>query len=475
MLKRLIFIFTICCLLSCTERAKQRLNQADTDTVHDRYEPISDDVLETAIIYEANIRQYSPEGTLAAFTKDISQLKDLGVKILWVMPPYPISMKNRKAKGDLMVEDIEDEEERKKYLGSYYAVADYTEINPDLGTKEDFDEMVEMAHANGMYVILDWVANHTGWDNQWITDHPEYYTMDQDSTIIHPAGTDWTDTADLNYDNPETRFAMRDAMAYWIKEHDIDGYRCDVAHEVPTDFWNATIKELRTIKPLFMLAESEKKELFYEAFDMGYNWEGHHLINQLAQNKATPKDWHAYMRRNRDDYQQDDILMNFVTNHDENSWNGTIKERLGDRAEALTVFSYALPGMPLIYSGQEYGLDHRLKFFEKDSIPKIKGERYELLKNLGKLKNHHTSLHGGKNPADYDPILTDTGLLAFKRGNEGARIYYLANFTQAPIKTTIPGLSGTIRDMIKGTEAVLTEATEITIHPNQYRLLEKAE
>ncbi len=460
-------------LTSCNELPEKRLSEADVDATHERYKPIDDEVVESAVIYEANIRQYSPEGTLDAFTQDIPQLKDLGVKIIWVMPPYPISEKRRKATAALMVEDIADEEERKKYLGSYYAVADYTDINPEFGTKEDFDELVEMAHANGMYVIMDWVANHTGWDNKWIDEHPEYYTMDQDSTIIHPAGTDWTDTADLNYDNPELRNAMRDAMRYWVEEHDVDGFRCDVAHMVPTDFWNNTVRQLEEIKPLFMLAESEEKELFYDAFDMGYNWEGHSIMNRLAAGKATARDWQAYMARNRDNYQQDDILMNFVTNHDENSWNGTVRERMGDRVEALTVFSYVLPGMPLIYSGQEYGLDHRLKFFEKDSIPKTKGKTYKLLELLGKLKNHNPALHGGKDAADYRELDVDDRLLAFKRTDENHEVYYLANLTDEPIKTRIPGISGAVKDLIRGTEANLTVNVEITIHPNEYRLLEK--
>jgi 1,4-alpha-glucan branching enzyme len=211
------------------------------------------------------------------------------------------------------------------------------------------------------------------------------------------------------------------------------------------------------------------------AFDMEYNWEGHALMNKLASDEATAQDWQDYMMRNRDRFEEDDILMNFVTNHDENSWNGTIKERMGDRAEALTVFSYALPGMPLIYSGQEYGLDHRLKFFEKDSIPKTKGKTYKLLSLLGKLKNNNPAFHGGKNPADYTALDVDKRLLAFERTGGEHHVYYLANFTDQPIKTKIPGLSGEVLDLIKGTEANLTSNVEITIHPNQYRLLEKVD
>ena len=292
------------------------------------------------------------------------------------MPVYPISEKNRKATGGGFVSDIEDEKERKKYLGSYYAISNYSEVNPEFGTIEDFQELVDTAHENGIYVILDWVANHTGWDHHWLEENPDFYTKNEAGEIIDPVnpGTGeswgWTDTADLNYENKELWEAMTQEMIYWVKQHDIDGFRADVAGEVPTEFWEQAIERLEDIRPLFMLAESEDKDLFHEAFDMGYNWEGHHIMNEIAQGNKTVADWDAYMKKVDSTYEEDDVLMNFVTNHDENSWSGSVKERMGDASETMLAMTYTIPGMPLIYSGQEYDMDKRLLFFEKDTIPK---------------------------------------------------------------------------------------------------------
>jgi alpha-amylase len=403
--------------------------------------PVSNDAMESAVIYEANIRQYSPEGTFDAFTEEIPQLKDLGVKVIWLMPVYPISEVRRKATGDKSIEDIEDPEERKKYLGSYYAIADYTEVNPNFGTKEDFDELVETAHANGMYVILDWVANHTGWDHPWLEEHPEYYTQNEQGEPVDPLNPEtgeswgWTDVADLNYDNKELWKAMTAEMKYWVEEHDIDGFRADVAGEVPTEFWEQALPEIKKIKPVFMLAESEEKELFHNAFDMGYNWEGHHLMNQIAQGEAGVEAWDAYMKKIDTTYQKDDYLMNFVTNHDENSWNGTVRERMGEAAGAMLALSYTVPGMPLIYSGQEYDMDKRLLFFEKDTIPKTKGKVWPLLEKLGQLKNSNAALHGGKEAAAYTRIKTsaDKNVLAFERSKNGKKVIYMANLSDKPV------------------------------------------
>jgi len=469
------YIWSICiasALISCKQEPKVE-DTTQSETIVD-YQPITDEDLENAVIYEANIRQYSEAGTFNEFTKDIPELKELGVKVIWLMPVFPISEKNRKAKGDLMVQDIKDENERKKYLGSYYAVADYTAVNPDLGTEEDLDKLIKTAHENGMYVILDWVANHTGWDNKWITEHPEWYTQNEAGEIIHPAGTDWTDTADLNYDNQEMRQAMTAAMKYWVEKHDIDGFRSDVAHEVPTDFWNNTVAELESVKPLFMLAESEKKDLFESAFDMGYNWEGHHLMNQLAQGEIDVTAWDAYMNKIDTTYQQDDILMNFITNHDENSWNGTVKERMGNAQDAMLAFQYIIPGMPLIYSGQEYGMEKRLKFFEKDSIPKTKGRVWEQMKKLGEIKATNPALHGGINAANYKRLSSndDKKIFAIERSKDGSQIFFIANLSKEPVKAKISGMSGAYRDLMSGTTVNIKQEKLTDMGSFAYLLLE---
>lgn len=448
------------------------------EKVQEEFAPVSDSLMETAVIYEANIRQYSPEGTLDAFTEDIPELKKLGVKIIWLMPIYPISMKNRKATPELSIEDIEDPEEREKYLGSYYAIADYSAVNPNFGTLEDFDELVETAHENGMYVILDWVANHTGWDHEWIKEHPEFYTKNEAGEIVDPLNPatgeswGWTDVADLNYENKELWDAMLEEMMFWVKEHNVDGFRADVAGEVPTEFWEQAVPKLEAEKPLFMLAESEEKGLFVNAFDMGYNWEGHHLMNQLAQGEITVEAWDEYMQKIDTTYQEDDFLMNFVTNHDENSWNGTVEERMGEASEAMLAMTYAIPGMPLIYSGQEYDLDKRLKFFVKDTITRKKGETWPILVKLGELKNENPALHGGKNAAEYNRISTsaDDKILAFERAKAGEEILYVANMTEQPMQFTLD-YQGEFLDYMKSEPYEITEGEELNFEPWEYKIL----
>ncbi len=423
MKKIYISILSVAILLSCgkaqkeetTNTAKAEINEE----VKNELPAVNDAMMENAVIYEANIRQYSEEGSFNAFTKDIPVLKQLGVKILWIMPIYPIS--TTKSKGS---------------LGSYYAVSDYTKVNPEFGTLEDFRELVKTAHDNGIYVILDWVANHTGWDHVWLKEHPEYYTKDKEGNITHTVDTDWTDVADLNYDNQEMREQMRKDMMYWVKEEGVDGFRCDVAGMVPVDFWDKTVEEIKKIKPVFMLAEGWEPELMEKAFDMGYGWDTHHKMNDIAQGKADAKEWDKRMTQIDTMYAKDDILMNFTSNHDENSWNGTVQERMGDAAAMFAALSYVAPGMPLIYSGQEYDMDKRLLFFEKDTIIKKKGKFFPLYEKLGKLKNTNPALHGGKNAASYTRIKTsaDKKVLAFKREKEGNKVLFVANMTKEPIK-----------------------------------------
>lgn len=435
--------------------------------------PISALDMETAVIYEANIRQYSPEGTFDEFTKDIPQLKDLGVKVIWLMPVFPISETKRKATGgpDSKFASEFPKEEQAKYLGSYYAVTDFTKINPEFGTKEDFRELIEVAHANGIYVILDWVPNHTGWDHEWLKTNPDYYTQNEKGEVIHPKDTDWTDVADLNYDNQEMRKEMIADMTYWLTDEGVDGFRCDVAGSVPLDFWQQAVPKLRAQKDIFMLAEAWEPELLGgNLFDMAYAWDGHHLLNGLAKGEKSLEDYDAYIQKISKDYDADDILMNFVTNHDENSWNGSIKERMGDASELLTALSFMLKGMPLIYSGQEYDLDHRLKFFEKDSFPKVKGKSWELLQKLGQLKNSDSALHGGKNAASYKRLDSEKNILMFERSKAGKIILFVGNFSKESNKISMP--KGTYLDYITN-EKVELKGDAFQMGSWEYKILIK--
>ncbi|EAZ96546.1 alpha amylase, catalytic region [Flavobacteria bacterium BAL38] len=475
MKKIILSTFAFLAFVSCK-------NETATTSVDAKNEiaQFSPELEENAVIYEVNIRQYSPEGTFNEFTKDIPKLKELGVKIIWVMPVFPISETKRKATGgdDSKFASEMPEAEQHKYLGSYYAVSDFKKVNPEFGTIEDFRAMVKTAHENGMYVILDWVPNHTGWDHVWIKEHPEFYTKNEKGEIIDPINPEtgkswgWTDVAYLNYDNKELRAAMTNDMLHWIKNENIDGFRCDVAGNVPTDFWQQAIPTLRKEKNIFMLAEAWEPELFKDnLFDMGYSWEGHHTMNKIAKGKETVANWDVFMEKRTKKYEVNDILMNFVDNHDENSWNGTIQSRLGNAEEAMTVLSYLTPGMPLVYSGNEYGLNHSLKFFEKDSIPKTKGAAWQLRAKLGKLKNENIALNGGKNKASYTRIkTTNENVLVFEREKNGNKIIYMANLSSKPVDVKIP-LNGTYIDVLSGEMIGLNEKLNYPMKPWQYYVL----
>ncbi|RAV31037.1 alpha-amylase family glycosyl hydrolase [Sinomicrobium soli] len=458
MKKILIATALIGSLVACKNEPKE---QEKKETPETALAPVSDEVLETAVIYEANIRQYSEEGSFEAFTRDIPQLRELGVKVIWLMPVYPIS--STKSKGS---------------LGSYYAITDYTKVNPEFGTLEDFRKLVKTAHDNGIYVILDWVANHTGWDHVWVEEHPEYYTRDEEGNIIDPVNPetgeswDWTDVADLNYDNKDMRQEMIKDMLYWIEEEDIDGYRCDVAHQVPVDFWEDAAARLREVKPVFMLAEAEQPELLENAFDMQYAWEGHHIMNEIAQGKMTVKDWDAYIAKNDSILEPDDIFMNFTSNHDENSWNGTVFERMGDAAATFAAMTYVIPGMPLIYSGQEYDMDKRLLFFEKDTIIRKKGKFYPLYEKLGKLKNTGKALNGGKKAASYLRLDSSDNekILAFAREKDGDRIVFIANLSDVPLEFTVEA-EGDYTDYMSGDKITLEPGTPCNYAPWEYHIL----
>ena len=401
-------------------------------------------------------------------------LKELGVKIIWAMPIFPISKTKRKATGGDFAYLIEDKEKRDKMLGSYYAVSDYGKINPEFGTIDDFRNLVDTAHENEMYVILDWVPNHTGWDHKWITTNPEYYTQNENGEIIDPINPDsgeswgWADVADLNYDNKNMRSEMIDEMLYWIKDENIDGFRCDVASAVPLDFWEEAISKIRDEKDVFMLAEAEEPELVKgkRLFDMVYAWERHHIFNKMANEENAIEIWDKIMEKESERFESDDILMSFVTNHDENSWNGTIRERMGDASELLTALSYISPGMPLIYSGQEYDLDHRLLFFEKDEIPKTKKIMWPLLQKLGKLKKENPALHTGIDASNYKKInVANPEILAFERSKGTDSVIFLGNFSKnsQEMNNIFSGSFNYFNNVIENSEKLVFEPWEFKI------------
>ena len=386
--------------------------------------PITTLDLAKGVLYEVNIRQFTREGTFNALAKELPKIKDLGVNILWLMPTYPIS--TTKSKGP---------------LGSYYAVSDYKGVNPEYGTLKDLKYLVNKAHQLGMFVIFDWVPGHTGWDHIWIEEHPEFYLKNASGEIIDPIDPrtgesfGWTDVADLNYDNFSMREAMKDAMLYWIKEVDIDGYRIDQAYAVPMDFYEEVLPEIKKLKPVFILGETDANHpggmRHLKNFNASYDFPGHHLTKDIAKGKKSVVDYRKHRENFILQHESEHLLLNFVSSHDENAWAGTVDELYGEAAHTMIALNYISPGLPFLYSGVEYDLNKRLLFFEKDSFPKVKGETYDLLKKLGELKNSHPALHSGREAGKYTPIKTSLldKVLAFERSKEGDTIVFIGNMS----------------------------------------------
>ena len=409
-----------------------------------------------ATIYEVNIRQFTPEGTFAAFQTHLPRLKEMGVDILWLMPIHPIGELNRKGS-----------------LGSYYAVRDYKGVNPEFGTIDDFRILVKEAHSQGFKLIIDWVANHSSPDNNWVLQgHKDWYTLDSLGNLQPTIGTDWWDVADLNYDNKEMRNAMIDAMKYWLQETDIDGFRCDVAASVPIDFWNECRNELFKVKPVFMLAEAEGIEL-HSAFDMTYAWECHHIYNDIAQGKKSSFAIRKYMEDEKV-YPLGAIRMQFTSNHDENSWNGTEKERMGDARFALAVLSATLQGMPLIYNGQEASLDKRLRFFEKDTIDWSQMNMVSFYSKLMKLHQSNEALWNVPFGGDVQFIsdANDPNVLAFIRMRNDHKVLCVFNLsnTKSIIRLNGGQVSGTYLDLFSSKRKKIKDGAKIKLGPWAYRV-----
>lgn len=381
-----------------------------------------------ATIYEVNIRQYTPEGTFRAFEKHLPRLRRMGVDVLWIMPVNPISQK-----------------ERKGTLGSYYAVSDYYGVNPEYGNLDDFRHLVAEAHRQGFKVILDWVANHTGWDHVWVSQHPDWYKRNAAGELEGYHYTDlsdhhqevWADVIGLDYAKPAVREGMIDAMRYWLKAADIDGFRCDVAWTLPVDFWDQARAELDKVKPVFMLAEADTPEMQVHAFDMTYDWKLYHLLIDVAKGKADARDLARLYTDPPRRYPAGAYRMTFTSDHDENSWNGTDRELYGDGAEAMAVLAATLPGMPLLYSGQEDGLDKRLKFFDRDPIEWGKLPRAAFYARLLALKHAHPALQSGMEPGNLRLVNTgNSRVFAFERAGARDRVRVAVNLGPAPQRYT---------------------------------------
>jgi glycosidase len=439
----LIFLFVAACKPKQTETQAPRVPHSEWS--------------KNAVIYEVNLRQHTAEGNIASFMPHLTRLKTMGVDILWFMPIHPIGELNRKGS-----------------LGSYYAVKDYRAVNPEFGTFDEFRALVDSAHALGMKVILDWVANHSSWDNVWTKTNPDFYEKDSLGSFISPY--DWTDVVSLNFDNALMRDSMISAMKFWVEEGDIDGYRCDVAGMVPNDFWTAARLALDSIKPVFMLAEDEDNvELTKAAFDMNYGWKFHHTMNSIAQGSETCEAFWKHWNWNDSVFADSVYRMQFITNHDENSWKGTEFSRLGDAVSAMATISFLVPGMPLIYSGQEAGLNKSLRFFDKDTVDWSNIQFGDFYTTLIKIKKENQPLWNGRFGAPMMRIENShpAQILSFVRQEDGKSVVAVFNLSGTEVEginLNSGMIAGEYKDAFTRQSEAIGQSMQLTLPAWGYRV-----
>ena len=386
-------------------------------------------------IYEVNIRQYTPEGTFNAFAENLDRLKEMGVQTLWFMPIQPISVKDRKGS-----------------LGSYYAIEDYTRVNSEFGTMEDWNNLVKSAHNKGFKVIIDWVANHTGADHRWLIQHPDFYVKDSSGKPIAPF--DWTDVRKLDYTNDKLRELMIASMKFWIDQSDIDGFRCDVAGEVPDDFWSRCIAELREAKDIFMLAEGDKPSLHTDGFNATYGWPLFSKAKEVAKGVSPASDLDTINKTYREKFPYNALFLNFTSNHDENSWNKADYETMPGSVHApFAVLTFTTErSVPLIYSGQEEPVLRKLAFFDKDTINFDQYHRAGFYKSLTELRRNNQAL-GSDASFRKVKVGDEKFLYAFVREKGDRKVFVLLNFSDHPEIVNIrdSSLYGFPTNILKGT------------------------
>ena len=437
MKKTLILLLSILCLASCH---KQQPEFNFTQVRHPEW-------AKNAVIYQVNVRQFSQEGTFAAVEPQLDRLAELGVDILWLMPIHPIGVEGRKGT-----------------LGSYYAVKDYCAVNPEFGTLEDFDHFLAAAHEKGFKVILDWVANHTGRDHAWTVEHKDWYFLDSLGGLA--TQYDWTDIAHLNYENnPALYDAMEAQMKFWV-DRGVDGFRCDVASEVPTDFWEKAFADFRAARPdgLFFLAEAENPDLQKNAFDAYYAWQQMHMWYDLAKGEKNANDLaDFYVNYSAEtDMPVGTLAMNFISNHDQNSWSGTNTEMYGDAVKQYAVLSFMLPGIPMLYNGDEVCLPKRLEFFEKDPIDWSADPQgmTDFYKKLIALRDEHSCLWISPWAGSMSVLPTDhpEQIFAFEREAEGDMCLAMFNFSDAEVSYRVEN-------------HLVTKDCEFTLPPHGYHII----
>lgn len=413
-----------------------------------------------AVLYQLNTRQFTQEGTFAAAEKQLPRLKEFGVDIIWLMPIHPIGEQNRKGS-----------------LGSPYAVKDYFAVNPEFGSMADLKSFVNRAHELDMKVILDWVANHTAWDNPMRQEHPEWYERDYKGDYRPTPWWDWSDIIDLDYSQPALREYMTDALKFWVEEVNIDGYRCDVAGFVPVDFWDNVRAELDAIKPVLMLAEWESRDLHANAFDMTYAWSWREKMHQIAQGHADVNALFIYYSWNESAFPRNAYRLTYVSNHDTNAWEGTMYEAFGDALEATIVLSFVGEGFSMVYNGQEAGNDKRLAFFEKDPIVWREDPIGDLYKQLIALKQGNSALWNGAYGARMIHVPNDqpTEVFSFVRQNSDEKVFVVINFSDESKTVTFKEalFHGDYTEFFTGEKTTLNDLSTLKIPAWGYKVFTK--
>jgi glycosidase len=455
-------------ITSCRKNDVPEIEKPDPDDSIPELEVLYDHHTEWTFnlaMYEVNIRQYTSQGTFEAFEEHLPRLKNMGAGILWFMPIQPVGVENRLGS-----------------LGSYYSVKDYRDINPEFGTMSDFKELVKKIHGNGMFVIIDWVANHTSWDNILTVTNPDFYDTDDQGNFQPPPGTNWSDVIELDYSNPALADYMIGTLKYWVRETGIDGFRFDAVDFVPSAFWTQATAALKAYKPdIFLLAEGDAAKYHTMGFDMDYCWTLHGwstgLMRRIYEGSASVSDLNNFLNSERSAYMPNKYHLYFTSNHDENSWEGTDSEQLGESVHAFATLTQTLYGMPLVYSGQEAGLDHRLAFFDKDLIPwgnYVYGDFYT---KLMQLKKDNPALWNGEAGGIPDRIDTDRNdnIFAYSRTKGEDQVIVYLNLTDSisSFSVTEESAYGDFTDVFSGVEVHVNSTSVQQIAQWGYQVLVK--
>ena len=456
-------IFFLLLFLYACQQNPSTVQQTPSNTGNGR--PAEPEWAKSAVLYECNIRQFSAAGNFAGVQAQLPRLRALGIDVLWLMPIHPIGV-----------------EKRKGTLGSPYSVRDYYAVNPDYGTVDDLKKLVLEAHKIGLKVILDWVPNHTSWDAVWLKEHSEYYTR-INGNLTNPINehgepiADWSDICDLDYNQPGTRHAMIDAMQYWIKTADIDGFRVDMAGLVPNDFWAQARPALDSVKPMFMLAEwQDEPGHFKSCFNANYGWKWKDITKDIASGKQNATSLDTLLTFLNDYYPEDYYQLYFTQNHDENTWSGHEKELYGDAADAFNVLMFTWQGIPMLYNGQEDGLSQRLAFFEKDPVKWKDYGKTAFFQNLSVLKHSNKAVWAGKYGGDLKKIPTDrdTDVYAFTREKDGDKVVIVVNLTNRSQSVTLnpdDQAAGAYLSVFGASTVQVTKDMQLTLKPWEYLVL----